>query len=299
MKKRIIITGGNGQDGTILSKLLIKKKYSVYSFINNKKFIKNNFIKYHNINLLNYKLTSKIIKKIKPFAIIHLAAKNISFKSNKKMGYELFYKKNLQITKNLINSILENDKKIKFIFAGSSQMFKKSLKIADEKSKFEPNCFYSKYKIDAHHFMIKMKKKYKLLATTTILFNHDSKFRNSKFLLPRLANYLKNNKLRCIKKIYSQNIFGDFSHAEDICNGIFLLIKSNKNPDKIILSSNKLYRLNNLIDFGLRKFNFEKFTKVSNIKTISLIGNNKFSKKLLNWKIKKNSLIAFKEILNN
>ena len=25
MKKRIIITGGNGQDGTILSKLLIKK----------------------------------------------------------------------------------------------------------------------------------------------------------------------------------------------------------------------------------------------------------------------------------
>ena len=26
MKKRIIITGGNGQDGTILSKLLIKKK---------------------------------------------------------------------------------------------------------------------------------------------------------------------------------------------------------------------------------------------------------------------------------
>ena len=28
------------------------------------------------------------------------------------MGYELFYKKNLQITKNLINSILENDKKI-------------------------------------------------------------------------------------------------------------------------------------------------------------------------------------------
>ena len=104
--------------------------------------------------------------------------------------------------------------------------------------------------------------------------------------------------MRRIKKIYSQNIFGDFSHAEDICNGIFLLIKSNKNPDKIILSSNKLYRLNNLIDFGLRKFNFEKFTKVSNIKTINLIGNNKFSKKLLNWK-KKNSLIAFKEILNN
>ncbi len=299
MKKRIIITGGNGQDGTILSKLLIKKKYSVYSFINKKKFIKKDSIKYHNINLLNYNLTSKIIKKIKPFAIIHLAAKNISFINNKKMGYDLFYKKNFKITKNLINSILENDKKIKFIFAGSSQMFKNSLKIANENSKFKSNCFYSKYKIDAHNFMIKMKKKFKLFATTTILFNHDSKFRNSKFLLPRLANYFKNNKLSHIKKIYNQNIFGDFSHAEDICNGIFLLVKSNKNPDKIILSSNKLYRLNNLIDFGLRKFNLDKFIKQPNKKTIKLIGNNKLSKKLLNWKPKKNSLIAFKEILNN
>ena len=102
-----------------------------------------------------------------------------------------------------------------------------------------------------------------------------------------------------IKKIYNQNIIGDFSHAEDICNGIFLLVKSNKNPDKIILSSNKLYRLNNLIDFGLRKFNLDKFIKQHNKKTIKLIGNNKLSKKLLNWKPKKNSLIAFKEILNN
>ena len=40
MKKRIIITGGNGQDGIILSKMLLKNKYEVYSFINRTKFIK-------------------------------------------------------------------------------------------------------------------------------------------------------------------------------------------------------------------------------------------------------------------
>ena len=49
-------------------------------------------------------------------------------------------------------------KKNKVYFAGSSQMFKNSLKIANENSKFKSNCFYSKYKIDAHNFMIKMKK---------------------------------------------------------------------------------------------------------------------------------------------
>ena len=51
MKKRIIITGGAGQDGIILSKFLSKKNYIIHSIIN-KKIIKLDFVKYHRINLL-------------------------------------------------------------------------------------------------------------------------------------------------------------------------------------------------------------------------------------------------------
>ena len=46
MKKRIIITGGTGQDGVILSKLLLKKKYVIFSLINKKKFYKIKKINY-------------------------------------------------------------------------------------------------------------------------------------------------------------------------------------------------------------------------------------------------------------
>ena len=300
MKKRIIITGGNGQDGIILSKLLLKKKYLIYSFVKKKNFIKIPGVKYLYDNLSNYYLIDKIIKEIKPFAIVHLAAKNISTVNIKTMKRNFFYKKNLLITKNLINSIIKNDKKIKFIFAGSSLMFEKTKGVANESSRFKANCYYSKYKIDAYNYIEKMKKKFKLFATTIILFNHDSKYRNSKFLFPRLVKYLKSNKLNHVKKIYSQNIFGDFSHAEDICNGIFLLIKSNKNPNKIIFSSNNLLRLNNLIDYGLVKLKIKKnITTKTHKKTIKLIGNNNLAKKLLKWFPKKNSLLAFKEILKN
>jgi len=300
MKKRIIITGGNGQDGIILSKLLLKKKYLIYSFVKKKNFIKIPGVKYLYDNLSNYYLIDKIIKEIKPFAIVHLAAKNISTVNIKTMKRNFFYKKNLLITKNLINSIIKNNKKIKFIFAGSSLMFEKTKGVANESSRFKANCYYSKYKIDAYNYIEKMKKKFKLFATTIILFNHDSKYRNSKFLFPRLVKYLKSNKLNHVKKIYSQNIFGDFSHAEDICNGIFLLIKSNKNPNKIIFSSNNLLRLNNLIDYGLVKLKIKKnITTKTHKKTIKLIGNNNLAKKLLKWFPKKNSLLAFKEILKN
>ena len=297
MKKSIIITGGSGQDGIILSKLLLSKNYSIHSFVNKKKLNKIPLVKYYYINLLNYNLLTKIVKEIKPFAIIHLASKNLAIINNENMKHKIFYKNNFLITKNLVKSIIENDKKIKFMSAGSSQMFKKTNGIVNENAKFKSTCYYSKYKIDAHNYIILMKKRFKLLATTMILFNHDSKYRNSKFLFPRLANYLKHKRIKRLKEIYQKNIFGDFSHADDICNGIFLLIKSNQNLNKIIFSSNKLLRLNDLIDFGLMKLKMNYDMPFVKVKIIKLIGNNNLAKKLLNWQPTKNSLSAFKDIL--
>ena len=37
-KKKVIITGAAGQDGLILSKILLKKKFEVYGIIKNKKY---------------------------------------------------------------------------------------------------------------------------------------------------------------------------------------------------------------------------------------------------------------------
>ena len=168
MKKRIIITGGNGQDGIILTKKLIKKKHVVYSFVNKKTFSKIKSVKYYNINLLNSGLVSKTVNNIRPFAIVHLASKNNPTIKNKSMKKDLFYNKNLLITKNIINSIIKTDNKIKFIFAGSSLMFSKKKGKVNENSKFKANCYYSKYKIDAHNYLLKMKRKFKLLASTAI-----------------------------------------------------------------------------------------------------------------------------------
>ena len=95
----------------------------VYSFVNKKTFSKIKSVKYYNINLLNSGLVSKTVNNIRPFAIVHLASKNNPTIKNKSMKKDLFYNKNLLITKNIINSIIKTDNKIKFIFAGSSLIF--------------------------------------------------------------------------------------------------------------------------------------------------------------------------------
>ena len=295
--KKIIITGANGQDGVILSKLLIKKKFKVLGLIkkNKKNKIKN--VNYLKCDLNNFSEVNNLIKKVKPNCIVHLGSENPSYKELKKK--KDFYHKNLIAIKNLINSIILNDKKIKFIFPGSSQMYGNLKKSVNEKNKFSPINSYAKFRVDGHNFIMAYKKIYNLPITTVILFNHDSIYRNKKFILPRLIRAFKNKDTKFIKSIYKLNICGDFSHAEDICNAIYLLIKSNKNLDKLILSSNKITHLNEIIKFFLikNKINLKlnyKFKKQNNI-----FGNNNLAKKKLNWKIKKNIFIASEELLKN
>ena len=78
--KKVLITGAHGQDGIILSKILLKKKYEVFGIIK-KKRIKINVpkVSYFVNDLLNYNKTSNLIKKIKPNIIIHFASNNYPF----------------------------------------------------------------------------------------------------------------------------------------------------------------------------------------------------------------------------
>jgi nucleoside-diphosphate-sugar epimerase len=113
--------------------------------------------------------------------------------------------------------------------------------------------------------------------------------------LPRLIKAIKKKQISFIKKIYSENISGDFSHAEDICNGIYLLIKKKINPDKLILSSGKRFYINNIIRLFLKKKDYMKFS-VKIKKNKNLIGSNKLAKKILGWKPRKNIIYAANEI---
>ena len=291
--KKIIITGALGQDGIILSEIFIKHKYKVFGLINknSKKF--NTRVKYYNIKNKNFRSIKKKLNIISPNIIIHFGSNNPSFhRSFKKKDYL----KNFNFTKKLINYVSKN-KNIKFILPSTSQIFKYSNKKVNENSKVKISSFYTRFRIDSSNYLLKMKKKFNLNASIVILFNHDSRFRNPRFLFPRLIIAIKRRNYSFIRKIYLSNINGDFSHASDICNGIYLLIKKNKNPNKIILASGKRTFINNIINFFIPDIkNKIDYSKMSHTK--SNIGDNSKAIKMLGWKIKKSSLDAAKDILN-
>jgi len=301
--KKVLITGALGQNGKILSNIYNKKNYQVSGFIKKNQKSKIKGISYFNNNLLNKKKIEKHLYQIKPNVILHLASRNDSYsKRLKKDNYKNNYIYNLKITKNLVDAIIKTGIKSKLIFAGSSVMFSNQKKsIVSEKDKFGSREFYGKYKIDAHNYIhLKTNKKFK--ATTVILFNHDSVYRNKKFLIPRLIEAVKKKKIKFIKKIFIENINGDFSHAEDICKGIYKVSINNKNIKSIILSSGKRFYLNSLLKYFIKKNKIDLQISKNQIKKNSenykFLGSNLLAKKLINYKPQKNLMVAAKKIFN-
>ena len=244
-KKNIIITGSLGQDGIILSKLFTKKKFKVFGIV--KKSKKNSIkgVKYIKISMENPSTLSKTIKKINPSIFVHLGRANPSFKELNKNRDN----KNYKISKNILDYFSINNKKTKIVLVGSAQMYKEIGKEVSINTKFNPQNTYARFDVKSYTYMKKIKKKYKLNASMAILFNHDSSLRNKKFLFPRIIKMIKNNNSKSLKEIYNNNISGDFSHADDICDGIYKLCFLKSNPDKLIFSSYKRTFVNDIINY--------------------------------------------------
>ena len=170
--KNIFITGGLGQDGQILTKILLsKKKYRIFIFGKKKNISINRKIKFIKLNLLNKKNLDNIFKKNIPNTIVHLAANNPAYNES---SYKKFYQDNILGSKNLFNLSHKYNPKIKFIFANSSQIFKKKKGTVTENSKkiIAKNYtkFYTKFRIEFDKFMLTQNINYTCLIVALLLF---------------------------------------------------------------------------------------------------------------------------------
>ena len=287
--KNVLITGALGQDGVILSKILLQNNYKVHGWVKNKNYNnKLTNVNYSTISLLNKQKLISEIKKIKPSAIVHFGSSNPSYvERNNSEKYNAI---NTNSSINLINSIIESKIKCIFIFPNSSQIFslKKIKKKIDENEKFYSINSYTDFRIKIFNYLKYLKNKNNFKFANLVLFNHDSIFRNKKFLIPKLINAFKMRDFKFINKIYRENIIGDFSHAEDICGAIAILIEKRVCIDNLILSSGKVTRVNDIIKYIYKINGFQKkFGKEIKRNNNLIIGNNLKAKKILKWRPKK------------
>jgi GDPmannose 4,6-dehydratase len=297
-KKKAIIFGITGQDGSYLARLLIIKGYKVFGVTrsgNNKNLINLIKLKIRNkITLKVNKSSSKneiyqFIKKISPNEIYYLAGQssvNISF--NKPV--ETYVSNNLTLFY-ILEFCRFFNKKIKIYNSASSECFGNNKKIfCNEKTKFNPISPYGKAKSFGFWLVKYYRENFQLKASNGILFNHESPLRKKQFVTQEIINYANNYNKRK-KKILLGNtrIRRDWGWANDYVEMMYK-INSNKKNDDYVIGSGKHKSLLEFIKIIFEKKKIplkmikenRKFMRPNEI--IKICSDNSKAKKEFNWK---------------
>lgn len=305
MKEKILITGASGYIGSILAAHLIKK-YSIYTLDKiDQSFFLNNINKHLRCDLSNYDQTIKIVKKIKPEIVIHLAAQStVDFVKKKKNYYNL---DNIIATKNIVK-ISKIFAVKKFIFASSAAVYKYKNKPLKEGGNLVPSNLYGKTKLKNEIFITTTLKESVTKFCILRFFNVCSANRKNKIgefhspethLIPILINKIKSKNNIYIYgnnyKTYDGTCIRDYIHVNDVVAAIEKSIKylDRNNSDIFNLGTQQgfsVLELVNLCSKHLRtkpKINFKKRRFGDKDKLICEVSK---AKKQLKWVAKYSSL---------
>ena len=303
MSKIALITGILGQDGSYLAELLLNKGYSVHgvvkkeSYTDKKKFWRIKKILrdlvLHSHNLDNLESFYSILEKVNPSEVYHLAGQSYDGHSFKNEFYT--FKNNIDTTHYILSSINKFNNKIKFFFAGSSEMYGNVTSFPqNEETIFNPVSAYGISKVTAYLLVKSYRSQFNFLGSTGILFNHESPRRDLYFVTRNISNGVARIKKGLQKKISLGNIKSrrDWGHAKDFVNAMWLMLQQNK-PDDYVIGTGKKH---SVLDFADKAFahvglNYKDFIDLDKNLTRSVQSDNRVAdctkaKKVLNWKPK-------------
>lgn len=294
--KTALVTGITGQDGIYLTELLLKKNYKVFGIsrgIKKKNFFfkKKNVILY-NCSIDNFKKLKKIIQKINPDEIYHLAAQSYGFTNNQYADDSSTIYTNIIGTKNIINIANENCNKTKFFFAASSEIYGNSNKFPqNEQTLFAPRSIYGISKITGINIMKYYRQNFNMFSCSGILFNHESPKRGLEFVTRKISNSVARIRYGLQKDLFLGNIKAkrDWGHAKDFANAMWLMLQQKK-PKDYVIGTGILHSVEDFLKvaFSHVNLNYKDFVKLD--KSYSrppehvLQADNKLIKKDLRWK---------------
>ena len=243
--KRVIVTGGAGFIGSNLVKYLLKKKYFVINVdklgysanpYNLKNLYKNRNYIFFKADLNNKKKITKILKKYKPQGIFNLAAETHVDRSidNPKN----FISSNILGTYNLLEAILEYNRKIKIVHISTDEVYGDLIKgRSNENFPYNPSSPYSSSKASADHLIKAYIKTYKINAVISNCCNNYGPNQFPEKLIPKLIfNILNNKPLPIYAKGKNSR---EWMHVQDHCEALLLIYLKGKVGESYNIGSGK------------------------------------------------------------
>ena len=304
MKKKILILGVTGQDGSLLAESLVKKNLLVYGLMrkaSNRNYSnieslisKKNFKILHG-DLLDTFSIERIIKSINPNEIYNFADQD-----HVRWSYEIpAYSFNITAFSVLrILEIIKNtNKKIKFFQPFTSNMYGNiSKNKLNEKENFSPLSIYALSKASAFHICEYYKNVFNLKIYGAIFFNHESERRTDEYVTRKITKSVARIFYNKQKKLYLGDINAkiDWGYARDYVDAAYKLTQLKK-PDYFVIGSGKTCSIKYFVkkSFDHVGLDYKKYVLIDKklfrkSKTKTLVADTSKAKRTFNFKIKTN-----------
>jgi GDPmannose 4,6-dehydratase len=317
-RKRALITGITGQDGSYLSELLLEKGYEVHGIIRrcssfNTERIDHIYKDPHNAEarlFLHYgDLTDgttlrRILEEVKPVEIYNLGAQShvrVSFDSPEytvdAVGMGV-----LRLLEAIRDYQHRTGIEVRFYQAGSSEMFGKVLEIPQkETTPFYPRSPYACAKVYGHWQTINYRESYGLFACNGILFNHESPRRGPTFVTRKITRAVARIVKGKQKEIYLGNLDSkrDWGYAKDYVRAMWLMLQHSE-ADDYVVATNETHSIREFLDiaFGHVNLDWQNYVKFDErylrpAEVDILIGDPAKAKEKLGWE----PTVTFEELV--
>lgn len=245
-KKKALITGITGQDGSYLTEELLSLGYEVHGLVRRVALeaperrtdrISHllDKITLHPASLESYPSIFHIVSRYDFDECYHLAAQSFVAESFAD-GFSTM-NTNINGTHYMLAALRELRPKCRFYFAGSSEMFGKVHEVPQrESTPFHPRSPYGISKVAGFDLTRNYREAYDMFCVNGILFNHEGPRRGFEFVTRKISNTVARIKLGVASELRLGNLEAqrDWGHAKDYVHAMYLMLQQPEPDDYVV-----------------------------------------------------------------
>jgi GDPmannose 4,6-dehydratase len=297
MKRRALITGVTGQDGSYLAELLLEKGYEVHGMVRRSSTERFDRIEHlrgrvtlHQGDLLDQRSLVDALRASRPDEIYNLAAMSYVAVSWVQPTLTAEFT-GVGVTR-MLEAMREVCPEARFYQASSSEMFGKVREIPQtELTPFYPRSPYGVAKAYGHFITINYRESYNLHATSGILFNHESERRGREFVTRKITWHAAAIALGLIDKIQLGNLDAerDWGYAKDYVEAMWLMLQQD-DPEDFVIATGITHTVRRCLEIAFDQAGLEIDHRVEldpglirPAEVDQLVGDGSKAKRILGW----------------
>jgi GDPmannose 4,6-dehydratase len=297
MKKKALVSGITGQDGSYLAEMLLEQGYDVVGMVRRTSTI--NFERIADIqdkicivqgDLLDQVSLIDILREHKLTEVYNLAAQSFVPTSWKQPVLTGEFTA-LGVTR-MLEAVRIVNPEIRYYQASSSEMFGKVQQVPQtEKTPFYPRSPYGVAKVYGHWITVNYRESYNLFAVSGILFNHESPRRGLEFVTHKVTYNAAKIALGLADKLPLGNLDAkrDWGYAPDYVRAMWLMLQQDA-PDDYVIATGRTHSVRDLckVAFEHVDLDWERYVYVNQVdmrpaEVDLLIGDPAKAKAKLGW----------------